>query len=175
MKITAIGSIWAIVTMPGLRRGIDDVADIDQTKAGDARDRRLDGGVVELGLGVGDRRVVGRDLRGQLRDGGTLGVGLLPGREFAEFGEALQIEIGVGEAGLILGLLGLGLIERCLEWPGVDLDQQVTLIDQLSLLEGDLVDLAIDPGPHHNGIEALNGSEPGQVDRKIGLFDRGDR
>ena len=52
-----------------LGRGIDDVADIDLAQPGDAGDRRLDGGVVELGLGVGNRRVVGCDLRGQLRNG----------------------------------------------------------------------------------------------------------
>ena len=69
-------------------------------------------------------RVVGGDLRGQLRDGGALGIGLLPGREFAELGEALQVEIGVGEIGLVLGLLGLGLVERGLERPRIDLDQQ---------------------------------------------------
>ena len=72
----------------------------------------LIGGVVELGLGVEDGGVVGRDLRGQLLHGGTLGIGLLLGREFAELGVALQVQIGVGEIGLVLRLLGLGLIER---------------------------------------------------------------
>ncbi len=45
--------------MPVCVDGIDDVADIDLAQAGDAGDRRLDGGVIELGLGVGDRGVVG--------------------------------------------------------------------------------------------------------------------
>ena len=84
-------------------------------------DRRLDLGVVELGLRVGDRGFVGGDLRGQLRNGGALGVGLLPGREFAELGVALQVQIGIGEIGLVLRLLGLGLVERGLERPGIDL------------------------------------------------------
>ena len=159
----------------GLRRGIDDVADVDLPQAGDARDRRLDGGVVELGLGVENGGIVGRDLRGQLRNGRTLGVGLLPGREFAELGVALQIQIGVGQVGLVLRLLGLGLIERCLVRPGIDLDEQVALLDQLALLEGDLVDLAVDAGAHHHGVEALNGPEPVQIDRKIGLLDGRDR
>ena len=158
----------------GLRRGIDDVADIDLAQADDARDRRLDLGVVELGLGVENGRIVGGDLRGQLRHRGTLGVGLLPGREFAELGVALQIEIGVGEVGLVLRLLGLGLIERRLVGARIDFGEQVALIDQLAFLERDLVDLAVDAGPHLHGIEALNGAEPGQVDRKIGLLDRRD-
>ncbi len=90
--------------------------------------------------------VVGGDLRGQLRDGGALRVGLLPGGEFAELGEALQVEVGVGEIGFVLGLLGLGLVERGLERPRIDLDQRVALLDELAFLEGDLVDLAIDAG-----------------------------
>ncbi len=158
----------------GLRRGIDDVADVDLTQAGDAGDRRLDAGVIELGLGVEDRRVVGRDLRGELGHGGALGVGLLPGREFAEFCEALQVQIGVGEVGLVLLLLGLGLVERGLERAGIDLHQQVALFHQVAFLERDLVDLAIDPGAHHHGVKTLHGAESGQQHRKIGLLDGGD-
>ena len=116
-------------------RGVDDVADVDLAQPCDAGDRRLDGGVIELGLRVLDRRRVGRDLRRELRDGGALRVGLLPGREFAELGEALQIEVGVGEIGLVLDLLGLGLIERGLERPRIDLDQRVALLDDLAFLE----------------------------------------
>ena len=73
-------------------------------------------GVVELGLGVGDRGVVGGDLRDQLLHQRSLGVGLLLGREFAERGVALQVELGVGEIGFVLRLLGLGLIERGLKY-----------------------------------------------------------
>ena len=114
------------------------------------------------------------NLRGQLGDGGALGVGLLPGREFSELGKALQIEIGIGEIGFVLGLLGGGLIERRLERPRIDLDQGVAFLDELAFLEVDLVDLAVDPGADHDGVEALNGAEPGQVDRKVGLLDRSD-
>ena len=90
--------------------------------------------------------VVGLDLRRQLRDGGALGIGLLPGREFAELGKALQVEVGVGEIGFVLGLLGLGLIEGRLERPRIDLDQRVAFLDELAFLEGDPVDLAVDAG-----------------------------
>ena len=123
---------------------------------------------------MADGRIVGRDLRGQLLNGGALGIDLLPGREFAELGVALQIQIGVGEIGLVLFLLGLGLIERRLVRPGIDLDEQVALIDHLAFLEGDLVDLAVDAGTHQDGVEALNRSKPGQIDRKIGFLDRRD-
>ena len=76
---------------------------------------------------VGNRGFVRRDLRGELLHRGSLGVGLLPGREFAELGIALQVEIGVGQIGFILRLLGLGLIERRLEWPRIDMGEQVAL------------------------------------------------
>ena len=155
----------------GLGRGVDDVADVDLAQAGDARDRRFHLGIVELGLGIEDGRIVGRQLRGQLGNGGALGIGLLPGREFAELGVALQIEIGVGQIGLILRLLGLGLIERRLVGAGIDLDQEVALIDDLAFLEGDLVDLSVDPGPYHDGVETLHRSEPAQIDRKISFLD----
>ncbi len=109
-----------------------------------------------------------------MRDRGALGVGLLARGEFAELCVALQVEIGVGEIGLILRLLGLGLIERCLERARVDLDQRIAFLDELAFPEVDLVDLAVDAGAHQHGIEALHGAEPGQIDRKIGLLDRGD-
>ena len=83
----------------GLGRGIDDVADVDLTKPDDAGNRRLHLGVVELGLRVIDVRIVGCDLRGKLRHGGALGIQLLPGRELAEPGKALQVKIGGYNAG----------------------------------------------------------------------------
>ena len=134
--------------------------------------RRPDGGVIELGLRVLDQRRVGGDLRGQLRDGGALRIGLLPGREFAEPGEALQVEVGVGEIGFVLDLLGLGLVERGLERPRIDLDQRVAFLDELAFLKRDPVDLAVDAGANQDGVEALNGAEAGQIHRKVGLLDR---
>ena len=120
----------------GLGRGIDDIADVDLAEAGDAGDRRLDGGVIELGLRVLDQRRRRPAICAvELRDGGALGVGLLPGREFAELGIALQVEIGVGEIGFVLRLLGLGLVERGLERPRIDLDQRVAFLDELAFLE----------------------------------------
>ena len=141
----------------GLGRGVDDVADIDLTQPDDARDRRLDGGIVELGLGVEDRRVVGGDLRRQLRDGGALGIGLLPGREFAEFGEALQIEIGVGKVaprpapswpwpdrappGTAAGSISTSVSPCLTNWPS---------------LKSILQDLPVDAGADHDRIKSLH-------------------
>src|SRR4030081_2243414 len=73
VKITAIGSIWAVVTMPVWGAGVEIVALVHLTEAGDAGQRCADGGVVELGPGIGDRRLVGFDLGGELGDGRALG------------------------------------------------------------------------------------------------------
>ena len=110
-------------------RGVDDITDVDLAQPRDTGNRRPDGGVIELGLRVLDQRRVGGNLRGQLLDGRALRIGLLPGCEFAEPGEALQVEFGVGEIGFVLDLLGLGLVERSLERPRIDLDQRVAFLD----------------------------------------------
>src|SRR6476620_3203948 len=47
-------------------------------------------------------------------------------------------------------------------------------INKIAFLEGDLVDLTIDAGADHDGVETLHRAEAGQVNREIGLFDRGD-
>src|SRR5206468_7456752 len=60
-----------------------------------------------------------------------------------------------------------------LERPRIDFDQRIALLDELALLKRDPVDLAVDAGADHDGVEALHGAEAGQVDRKIGLFDWG--
>src|SRR5262249_32420111 len=73
---------------------------------------------------------------------------------------------------LILRLLGLGLIEHGLEGARIDLHQEVALIDDLAFGKSDLVDLAVDPRPYLYGVEALDGAEPGQIDREISFLDR---
>ena len=57
---------------------------------------------------------------------------------------------------------------------GIDLREQVALFHQFAFLEGDLVDLAVDPGAHHDGVKTLHGAEPGQQHRKVSFLDRGD-
>ena len=96
----------------------------------------------------------------------------MPCRELAQFGVALQVKFGVGQIGLVLGLLGDGLIECCLVGAWIDLGQDIALLHQLAFLERDLVDLTVHPGADDHGIERLNGTQTKQVDRKIRLFDR---
>src|ERR1700729_1070957 len=156
---------------PGLSRGIDDIADIDLTQADDAGDRRLDVSVIELGLRIVDGSCVSRDLGGELRYAGALGVELLAGGELTQLDEALQVQVDVGEIGLVLLFLGLGRVERRLIGPRIDFGQQVALLDVLAFGKRDLVDLAVDAGTHEDGVEGLNGSKACQVDWKVRLLD----
>ena len=80
-------------------------------------------------LGGVDRRGVGGDLRGQLVDQRVLGVELLLRGEtlLGQRRIAGEVELGVGESGLVLLLLGFRLIERGLERPRVDFGEQVAL------------------------------------------------
>ena len=98
------------------------------------------------------------------------GVALLGERRIA-----LQIEPGVGEIGLVLGLLRLGLIERRLERPRIDLREQVARLDHLPFLEGDFHDLTVDARAHGHGVVSLHLTEAVEIDRIIGALDRSDR
>ncbi len=92
------------------------------------RDRRDDAGVAEDGARVLDRRIVGFDLRLELRDERALGVDGLGGDDVGgKAGVALEVALGVGELHLVQGLLGDGLIELRLEGDRIDLRQQVAL------------------------------------------------
>src|SRR5207249_9854145 len=76
--------------------------------------------------------------------------------------------------GLVLRLLGGCLVVRGLERPRIDLCKNVALFDELSFVEGDLVDLPVNPSSHYDGVKTLHIAKAGQVNREIGLFDRRD-
>ena len=68
--------------------------------------------------------------------------------------------------------LAIGLVERGLKWPGVDLGQKISLFDHLAFVKGDLHDLAVDPGPDQNGIVGLDLADTLENDRKIRALHR---
>src|SRR5262249_22864308 len=70
---------------------------------------------------------------------------------------ALQVSLGALQLRLILRLRGARLPERRLEWPWIDLRQQVALIDHLAFLETELLQLTIHTGSHGDGVECLDG------------------
>ncbi len=142
----------------GLLPGVDEIALVDEAEPGAARDRGPDGRIVELRPRGVDRRSVGGDRGGELQHHGVLRVELLLGGEvlLGERGEAREIELRVGEIGLVLRFLGDGLIERGLKRPGVDLGQKIALLDHLAFVKADLHDLAVDAGADENGVVGLD-------------------
>ena len=68
--------------------------------------------------------------------------------------------------------LAIGLVERGLKWPGVDLGQKIALFDHLAFVKGDLHDLAVDPGPDQNRVVGLDLADALENDRKIRALDR---
>ena len=104
---------------------VDDVARIDQAHAGHAVDGRLDARVVELQLGVLDRRVVVLDGPRELRDQCLLVVDLLLRQEVLCPHRLVAIEIALGaiELRLIARQRRLPLVQQDLERARVDLGQ----------------------------------------------------
>ena len=84
-----------------------------------------------------------------------------------------EVELGVGEIGLVLRFLGERLIERGLKRSGIDLGQKIALLDHLTFIEGDLHDLAVDSRPDQDGVVGLDLSDALEHDRKVGALDRG--
>ena len=128
----------------GLLPGVDEIAFVDEPEPRSAGDRGADRRIVELRPRGVDRGCVGGDRGGELRHQGVLRIELLLGGEvlLGERGVASEIELGVGEIGLVLRLLGDGLVERGLKRSGVDLGQKIALLDHLAFVKGDLHDLA---------------------------------
>ena len=159
---------------PGLLPGVDEIALVDEAESRAARDRGADGRIVELRPRGVDCRRVGGDRRGELQHHGVLRVELLLGGEvlLGERGEASEIELRIGEIGLVLRFLGDGLLERGLKRSGVDLGQEIALLDHLAFVKADLHDLAVDTGAHENGVVRLDLSDALKNDREIRALDR---
>ena len=155
---------------------MDDVAGIDQAHAHAAVARRGDGGVFELRLRSLDHRLVGRDRGLELIDLGLLLVDDLLRRDVREHQRlrAREVLLGRGELGLILGPLGLGLIERGLEQARIDLGEHVALLDVLPFGEQHLLQLAVDLRMDADGKRRLHRAEPGQINRHVLPADDGD-
>src|SRR5262249_39462624 len=79
----------------------------------------------------------------------------------------LQVDLRVGEQGLVLGELPLRLGELDLEGPRIDLGQEVTRAHHLPFLEVDGHQLAVDPAAHRDRGERRDGTEAVQVDADV--------
>ena len=137
------------------------VADVYLAQAKTATDGRQYPGVGELQPGVVHLRVVGLQCAAVLLDQRLLRGHLLLGDQ-AFSGQLLvplQIAFGVLEAGLILLLLPLHLVQLALKRPRVDLGQQLTFTDALALGEEDPHQLAVDTTAHGHRINRRHGAQ----------------
>ena len=113
-------------------------------------DRRRHAGIVEVELGLVDRgdRCVARRL-GDIHLGDTLVIGLLGGViVLAQLGGAVELGLGKLELSLGLKLLGLGALERELERPRLDDEQEIAFLHQLAVDEVDGFEIAAHPRAH---------------------------
>ncbi len=154
-------------------RGVDNVADIDQPKSRAPIDRRLDLGVIKLGLRALDRGLIGLHGRGEL-----------PGLSFRrvevlsidhlflqQVGIARERRLRVCELGLVLSFFANCLIKRFLKWARIDLSQQVAGFDVLTFLEEHLLQFPINARVDGHRVERLHRSEPLEINRHILLLD----
>ena len=153
-------------------RGLHQVADIDQARAGAAVERRADVGVDEIEPGGMHDRLVGGDLALEGIDARLLLVANLDGLVALGRGLeiALEVEQGALQPGLVLGAIGRCLVEHCLEGPRIDLEEPIAFLDVLSFLEGDLDDRAVDTGLDHGGVERLDGADAAHIDRHVAFL-----
>ena len=153
----------------GVRRP-HEIAFVDQADAGATGNRRDHVGVGQDGAGVVDLRLVELGLRLELTDQRLLGVELLlvggVGRH--QPGVALEIEPGIGELRLVLGLFRDRLVVLRLVGHRIDLGEDVSLGDVLPFLEGYVDDLAVDLRADGHGVERLRGPHAVEIDRHVG-------
>ena len=118
-----------------------------------------------------DVRRVGLRGRLVLLDGGRLGVDVLAGD--GVLGQqrlvALEQQLGVGQGGLVAGELGLGLLQRHLVGPLVDHRQKLAGLDHLAFGEGDLGEVACDPGGHRGGGQGRHRAQRLVLDRHVAI------
>ena len=146
VKITEIGCIWVMTAIGVELPDLDVIAGVDLAQADAAGDRRDDAAIGEIELGIVDLRLVELDRAFVLIDDVDLILRLLAcdrvlGRELLI---AREIDARLVERRLVAQQLAGLLVERGLIGAGIDLRQEVALLDLLALLEGDRDDLARD-------------------------------
>src|SRR6185369_3756614 len=145
----------------GEQRGVaggaagDQVAGRDTAVADAAVDLRPEFGELEIELGLADRRLgvahrglrVAIGLRALLE--GLLGNGLVAHELLA----AREVRFGIGEVRARLHQAGARLVEHVLERPLVDGEQEIALLDDLTVLEMHAVEIAGDAATHLDRID----------------------
>src|SRR4029077_14606499 len=82
---------------------------------------------------------------------------------------ATELRFGLRQQRLVAGQVGLGLRERGLERPPIELKQQLPLFDDVAFAKGHFDERAGDLGPHGIADERLDVADGGQLDRDVPL------
>ena len=149
--------------------GVNDVAGVDLTEADAPVDRRGDGGEAQLRLGALDAGLVGLDGGFEIVDLGLLLIdGLLRAGSLAhQVLKAVEVLLIGDELGLVLGALGLGLMEHGGERALIDDGESVAPLDLLAFDEVHACELAVDLAADGDGVGRLHRAEPVEIDRHV--------
>jgi hypothetical protein len=149
--------------------GMDDVALVDQAQAEPPCERREDPAVGKLQFDVLDDAFVGFDGAFKLMDVGGLRFELLA-RNDALGGKHLVpalVDAGIFQLRGVACQLSFGLDELRLEGAGVDLGQQVVLLDQLSFGKSHAHQLAVDAAADDNRVVRGRRTEAREVNAEL--------
>src|SRR5258708_24086376 len=154
---------------------MNNIARVHQAQADASRDWRSDAAVVELELGVVNRRLVNLDRPFELADRSLLRVRLLLWDTpcFEQCVEAVSVHPGVVELGRVARELPLGLLELHLKSARVNLSQQIALVDDLPLCKSNFNELAVNAAVDGDSVKCSDSPKPIQIDRQIGACCRG--
>ena len=108
-----------------------------------------------------------------LRDDAALGQLRLPFRRqlliLGVRGVATELRFGLREQRPVAGQVGFGLRERGLERAPIELEEQLSLLDDVAFVKRHFDERAGDLGPHRIADERLDVADGGQLDRDIPL------
>ncbi len=149
--------------------GADQVAGVDEAHAGDAVDRRDDPGVVEVEARALDGRAIHGDGSLQLADRRRR---VVEGRSGVELPVPEDLVPGLVQARVlelrrVAGQRPLRLVELDLERPGVDLGEELALLDGVPFLEVHVIEPAVDLRLDRDGLEGRGRSKPLEPGRDV--------
>src|SRR6267142_6262800 len=159
-----------------------DVAGIHEAETDATADRRSDAGIGELELGVVNLALIRGNGPINLANQCALSIELLLGDDalFEEKLIALKIDLRVFALRLVFSELPQRLLELDLEGTRIDLREKISLVNELTLLEGNADQLAVNAAADSDGVEGGDGAEAIEVNGQVaalcgGNHDRDDK
>jgi hypothetical protein len=125
-----------------------------------------------LEFGAVDGPLISLDGALKLPDLRALRIDLLLG-DYALFVEklkALVVHLHIAKLRLVLGELSFGLLELNLKWAGIDIDEILTLVDELAFLEVDFRDLTVYAAANRYGVKCGDRTQSVEVHGEIAML-----